>query len=306
MLKKLSFIFLLFLLPMISWADTPVMLVIDAPNKPSLPNNLRTTLGSLPAGSKASTQGLSTLNEIGSAQFSADQLANVVKQIKAPIIIVDLRQESHGFLNDGTAVSWYASRDWGNLGKTPVEVEANQHKHLAALVGDKKLQINKITDKDNEGNIKNVNPMMFSVDNVYTEADLAKRDKLGYFRVYVTDGWRPDNQQVERFVQFVRTVPADTWLYFHCRAGKGRTTTFMAMYDMMRNAKKVSFDDIIQRQNLLGGHNLAKMPNKNSYKYSLAEKRIEFLRQFYNYAATNQDNFKTTWLEWLKKQKESS
>jgi hypothetical protein len=76
----------------------------------------------------------------------------------------------------------------------------------------------------------------------------------------------------------------------------GRTTTFMAMYDMMKNSKKVSLEDIMERQELLGGVKLLKPVGG---KESESQKRSDFLRQFYQYTKENNDNFKTSWSQWL-------
>ncbi len=46
----------------------------------------------------------------------------------------------------------------------------------------------------------------------------------------VTDDMAPDAAQTDRFVEFCRTMAPGTWLHIHCRAGHGRTTTFMVMY----------------------------------------------------------------------------
>ena len=34
---------------------------------------------------------------------------------------------------------------------------------------------------------------------------------------------------VDYFIDFVENQPENTWLHFHCKAGAGRTTTFMIM-----------------------------------------------------------------------------
>ncbi len=51
--------------------------------------------------------GLNTLNISGSKQFSEQNLPLIISNIKTslPITVVDLRQESHGFIN-GLPVSW--------------------------------------------------------------------------------------------------------------------------------------------------------------------------------------------------------
>lgn len=297
MIKKSILLLMGLLLTTTVWATAAPILVIDAVNQLGLPNNFRTASDALPTGVTVNTQGLANLHAMGSAQFSEDGLVAVIDKIQAPIIVVDLRQESHGFM-DGNAISWYATRDWANLGKTPGQVEAVQQKLLDGLAQKETVTLNKITDRNNEGQVTRVAPTVFDVDNVMSEFALTKLHQVGYTRIYVTDRLAPTTPQVDRFVQLVRSVPASTWLYFHCRAGKGRTTTFMVLYDMMRNAKQVSFEDILQRQHLLGGLYLGKLPEQTSYKYTLNVQRLEFLKNFYQYCRTNQDNFATSWSEW--------
>jgi hypothetical protein len=74
----------------------------------------------------------------------------------------------------------------------------------------------------------------------------------------------------------------------------------MAMYDMMKNAKYVTFDDIITRQHALGGSDLNEMPQKDHFKYKYATDRLRFLKNFYEYAKSNNDNYSTTWMQWLR------
>lgn len=45
-------------------------------------------------------------------------------------------------------------------------------------------------------------------------------------------GQSPEN--IDEFIKLYKSLPKDAWLHFHCEAGKGRTTTFLAMYDMMK------------------------------------------------------------------------
>ena len=110
-----------------NFSSGSVTLTLDAPLAPltstPLPNNFRsmTQLGNI-AGSAAS----------GSAQYSLSQLKWMItsKNVGSPLVLVDLRQESHGFFNLGPnpvnnekyiAVSWFAERDWSN----PAELSAS-------------------------------------------------------------------------------------------------------------------------------------------------------------------------------------
>ena len=64
---------------------------------------------------------MDTLNISGSSQPSAEQLAQIANTLRTktdgPIYVVDLRQETHLFVN-GIPVSHYGKRNWGNVGKS--------------------------------------------------------------------------------------------------------------------------------------------------------------------------------------------
>lgn len=81
---------------------------------------------------------------------------------------------------------------------------------------------------------------------------------------------------------------------FHCKAGFGRTTTYMIMYDMTKNYKEVSAEEIIKRQ--LGLANF----NENTIQSFYNNERISFLNKFYEYCKTNGDSLKIKWSEWKK------
>jgi len=225
--------------------------------------------------------GLDELNASGSGQFSEDGLKAILSRLNSSqrITVVDLRQESHGFAN-GIAVSWYAPHDAANVGKTLVEIEADESKRLQDLLSQKDVSIEDVTRKTDDV-IDKATPMSISVKKVATEKELTGSLNVGYFRIPVTDHLPPTKDDVERFLTFVRSLPENTWLHFHCEAGDGRTTSFLSMYDMFRNAKNVSFEDIIERQYRLGGIDLAEMPEKSSWKYPHEVDRLKFLQEFY-------------------------
>src|ERR1041384_3058382 len=81
-------------------------------------------------------RGLPELRCSTSAQFSAAGLRWVLERLArsgpSGVWVVDLRQESHGFV-DGAAVSWYAQNNWGNVGLDPEEVGALETLRLKML-----------------------------------------------------------------------------------------------------------------------------------------------------------------------------
>jgi hypothetical protein len=281
--------------PLFVWDKyTPPLLVWDMPNVRGFPKQFRTT--SDPVSKKINTQGLAELHAMASAQFSELELQSILQRFGTQhITVIDLRQESHGFLN-GSAISWYGVHNAANQGKTPEEIERSQEKFLTNLQQNAWANISEIVDKSSGGTIRRYKPFFYIVQSVKSEANLVSEYQLNYQRFYVQDFHRPDDSQVDRFIQMVKQMPPYEWLYFHCRAGVGRSTTFMVMYDMMNNAKRVSFDDILARQHAIGGQELSEMPESNNYKYRYAIERLNFLKDFYKYA--RKSNFEISWSDW--------
>jgi protein-tyrosine phosphatase len=107
-------------------------------------------------------------------------------------------------------------------------------------------------------------------------------------RITVTDHARPLDEAVDRFILAVRALPENGWAHFHCEAGRGRTTTFMALYDMLRNANRVSLEDIACREQLLGyDYDVLCPVGPESWKAPYSVDRIAFVRAVYNYARAN-------------------
>ncbi|NMM64176.1 protein tyrosine phosphatase [Clostridium sp. P21] len=238
-------------------------------------------------------EGLANLNIAGGQTVSEKNLALIKKEIgDKPIIDIDLRQESHGLIN-GMVISWFGNNDDANIGLTREQVVKDEKDKLDKISKEKYAKFENLP-KESVNTISEIkNP-----EKVQTEEELAKSQGVGYLRITVSDHLKPLNDQVDLFVSSVKDTPKDTWLYFHCRAGIGRTTTFMAMYDMMHNAKTVSFDDIVKRQFLIGGTNLVDCTKPRNKKQH--EERAEFVKKFYQYCHDNNDGFKTTWSQWCK------
>jgi len=273
--------------------SSKVNLVIDTENKDVLPKNFRTTndtINSEKAGN-INLAGISDLNISGSGALSEKGLAIIKEKIvNRPIIDIDLRQEDHGFIN-GMGISWFGENDGANKGLTREQVIADEKDKLNQISQDKHITFDQLPKGKSINTIKEIN----NPESVQTEEELAKDLGMAYLRITVTDHEKPLDDQVDLFVESVINLPKETWLHFHCRGGAGRTTTFMAMYDMIHNAKNVSFEDIMKRQTLIGGSDLLNGDDEDKNQI-----RPDFMKMFYNYCKDNQDGFQTSWSQWLK------
>lgn len=278
-------------------AQEETVLILYMANEEILPRNFRTSRTSFRflRLSTPSRDGLEALHISGSAQFSQLSWKAILKALnyQGPIFVIDLRQETHGFLN-GAAISLYAKQDAGNRGKSDSAIRKAEDAWLAKLKQQKEVTVGVVEEK-NDGIITKTKPMVFNVQSVLSEQQVVEETGAGYLRLYVLDHTPPLPEQVDAFMQFVLKLPKKAWIHFHCAAGNGRTTTFMTIYDMMHNAKKVSFEDIISRQFYIGGADLFKRVDPSRSKYPYTQERQLFLKHFYEYAKKNTDDFKTPW-----------
>jgi hypothetical protein len=303
MKKFVISIFILLFYVSFSQSDT-THLIFDEPYNSALPRNFRISDGGLKRSYEKmpDTAGLGALGISGSAEFNNLNLPVIINTIGTDdVIIVDLRQETHGFVN-GMSISWYGRYDWADLGLSREEVIILEKHKLDSLKKNKTVTVTYVLQKNKpDDTFIKVKDSTFEAPNVLTEEELTKKYGINYFRITATDHRKPTNWDVDLFLDFVSRLSSNYHLHFHCHAGDGRTTTFMAMYDMMRNAKSVSFDDIIERQYLIGGINLSKDEDFPSYDKQYAIERTAFLKDFHSYCKANADGFKTNYSAWLKK-----
>ena len=251
-------------------------------------------------------EGLDNLRISGSAQCTAAGFASLYTKLSAaaaapgaPIYDVDLRQESHGFA-DGLPVSWHKKNNLANEGKTPEEVALDEEERLADLAGVTTTFVPK--GKTDKGRVE---AFTFAPQNVQTEKEVVEALGFRYVRFYVTDRTQPDTETIEAFLDFVESLPGDAWLHFHCRAGHGRTTTFMAMYDMIRNPG-IPAETIIERQHLIGGADLTAMKDEE-WKNERIIQRLETLKLFSEYVRARHAGETTLrWGEWIEEEAEAA
>jgi hypothetical protein len=283
--------------------ETPVLIWdIDLKLADALPRNFRTTDEPLKAATSEAfpaTTGLSELRVSGSGEFTPESFKLVLARTRGPVTVFDLRQETHIFVND-LPVSWYATRDWVNVGRSQSEIEADEGARVASLKRGSKIDV-RAGQPVKHGDPNSVPPQPVSVERATIERNVVQSAGANYVRITITDHARPLDDEVDRFILAVRALPENAWAHFHCEAGLGRTTTFMVLYDMLRNANRVSLEDIVRRQKILShGYDVLQPDEPGNWKAPYAAERAAFIRAFYNYARANPNGRPHLWSEWLK------
>ena len=285
-----------------SAAPNEPMLIFDlAPKHEAQPYHFRSSQDDfqIEQDPPPSRTNLDRLNASGSAQFSAESLPEILKKIPTDkVTVVDLRRESHGFVN-GRPVSWWVDQNAGNTGKSLEEIEQEEKSKLDALAQAGAATINEVVKDDVQKTIQNATPTTVQVESAAVEADVCQALQVEHFRSSVADDHRPDDAEVDRFVEFVTNLPLDRWLHFHCENGHGRTTTFLVLYDMLRNAKEVGLEDIVRRQWCLGGVDVLDVPSEDSWKYEFSVERAAFVKKFYDYCQADTQDFQMKWSTWV-------
>jgi hypothetical protein len=273
---------------------------VSVADRAGMPRNFRSSDDPLKSaeGKSPNVSGLTELRISGSGEYTEANLKLMLKHLRGPVTVFDLRQEDHIFVN-GEPISWYATNNWANVGKSNETIMASEAARVAAL---KPGVVLSLADAKSKKGGEGAGPLeKMTVSSVCTERDLVTTSGASYVRITVSDHARPLDGEVDRFIRAVRSLPVDAWAHFHCRAGKGRTTTFMALYDMLRNASNVSLEDIVQRQSLLIGDYDLLAAGDDAGKAGVAEDRAEFVRAFYAYAHANPNGKPLLWSEWFQK-----
>ncbi len=200
--------------------------------------------------------------ESASSQFSTAGLDVLLKELSSRgydpkrhyLVIVDLRQESHGTIA-GHAVRWMESEDadllkydWINIGRPHQDIVGAERGLLekAALAKDTRFYTLAKAEKNAVPTLVEHAPINAKDDSFATETELVDK-ALGpghAIRLTVPDHKKPeDDAEVDLFFAELARVYRDAgnakltpWIHFHCAAGQGRTTTFMALYDFYVHA----------------------------------------------------------------------
>ncbi len=148
-----------------------------------------------------SVKGLDTLNISGSAQFNVVQFHNLAEDIREcargkTVYVLDLREESHGFLNN-ISISWYALHNWANKGKSTKEIQNNEEQRLKEALG-KKVSVY-VVDSDQKIGV----PLDINVMTYKTEKQVVEAEGFLYVRLACTDHTFSDAEDIDYFINLV-------------------------------------------------------------------------------------------------------
>ena len=268
------------------------------------PRRFRTT--SAPLKGEINVQGLKNLRASASGQFTQDQLQRILTDVitqqdihKNEFILIDLRQEPHLFAN-GKPFSLFSRYFTGNAGQTAEQVLSQEKNLKEQLQGQDLITFYTVLKKGKDGQLGTTQQSFQSKPTLMTEEELAKQLGIRYVRLAVPDHQYPCASSVEAFIHLVQTLPSTSWLHFHCRGGSGRSSTFLLMYDIIKNGKNVPLADLMQRQITLGGKDLDKENKKSAFLNKGAEDRQQFIHHFYKYVTARDGLGHHTWSQWLK------
>ncbi|WP_415266338.1 fused DSP-PTPase phosphatase/NAD kinase-like protein [Acidovorax sacchari] len=244
------------------------------------------------------TRGLESLQISGSERITSEAQVHAIRQIygDAPLVVVDLRQESHA-VADGHSLTWRGTNDWGNVGLDTAATMAREADQLEEL----RRQGNAVAIHAEyvKGRMDDPAPRPLVTTLARSEQDIVEAAGAEYRRIAVTDHVRPSRRDVDQFIELVRDLPEGTGLHVHCNGGHGRTTTFMVLHDMLHNAREVDADAIMARQSKLShDHNLTDTSTVKKRKQTFHADRLAFFHEFHAYARENPGGRPLTWSEW--------
>lgn len=231
----------------------------------------------------------------GSAQFTEKQLKTLFSYIntnykikRKNIHIIDLRQENHLFI-EGYPISLYSknfSYNWGVEREKILQREESLKNFL-------KLQHQVILHHYLEtGDKKKFKAKPHIINQ---EKELVRKEGGNYYRLSVTDHCHPSDEEVEIFLKIIRSIPPSSWIHIHCRGGRGRTSTFIYLIQMLHNKGLISIKNLhnhfpTEKNLYLIGH------QEDAYRKEKALKRREFLENFLLFVQSGEES----WKKWNK------
>lgn len=236
-------------------------------------NNFRTMQDPISSSKKVNLTGLREIQASGGNAPRFSDLQRRLSHITKDKVIVDVKCEYHGYIK-GVPTTF--------LGYTVSPIGLRHTLRRFFLTG---------TTEERH-------------DLVIPESEEAKKYGFKYASFTIGSRFTATDDNIDDIVTFFDTLPKDVWLHIHCTNGKGRTSTILAMLDIMKNAPTVALNDIVKRHHLLGSVNLfdIKVWKNGTYDKQQLENRKAFVIAFYKFISDRKAGGPQKWSEWHRQQ----
>jgi len=115
------------------------------------------------------------------------------------------------------------------------------------------------------------------------------------------DDWLGNQNYIDEVIHYFESLPKGAKLYIHCAHGRGRTTTFLVMYDIFLNSNKVSLKDISDRHFCLGRENVlnTKLWAQGTWTQEALDARKDLIERFYAFMTDPHGYGHQSWTQWI-------
>lgn len=228
-------------------------------------------------------EGLVALNSYGSGLINYHDFKSRFKDNRDKIYVVNLFPEDIYYYND-RCLKWYG------LGYTQSTLGNNAY-----------------AKKPIRGFFKPILRFFYGYPPVDDLKSLKTEEQIihemgGHYFMPLRDNtnWLNSQGYLEETIQFFESLPNDAIVYFHCFHGKGRTTTFMILYDIFRNHKKVPLIDIVNRHYCLGREDVFNtvVYVAGSWSEAALLARKKLVEHFYEFMNDPKGYHHQSWAQW--------
>ncbi len=236
--------------------------------------NFRTTQNTISSTEYVDLKGLNDLNASGGPMIRYDSLKDKLNPFKGEKIVVDAIGSESGFVK-GFPSTYFSYQ------QNPPEWRYYLRRLL--FTGTTQVRTDLFIPEESE----------------------AQKYGFKFVQFKIGSKFASTPEAVTQFVTFIDSLQPNTWVHFHCRGGKGRTTMMLVMYDIMKNAPDVALADIVKRQYLLGSIDLFDTTawSRGTYRVEALQERKAFIENFYAFIHQRKTGGIQTWSEWIQQQK---
>lgn len=114
------------------------------------------------------------------------------------------------------------------------------------------------------------------------------------------EGWTRDWYYINDLLKLFESIPEDGWIYFHCERGRGRTTSLLLLYDIFKNAKNLSLEEILRHQYCIGGEDIenTQIWKNGTWSQDELNDRKDLIHEFYDYMNDPKGYPQTDFIQW--------